>query len=336
MLRIGVAGVGNLGKTHIGNLQKMADRATITALADPIPERRAGLNLRAETLNIDLDNQRAVSVGGMHAHADYRDLCADDEVDAVVIAMPTDLHAPAAVLALENGKHVFTEKPMALTPADCRRMIAAAKASRRALMVGQVLRFWPAYVEAGRVMSSGRYGRVLSATMRRFGRHPEGWFADYARSGGVNLDLHIHDVDTALSWWGKPQSLTSHTSGAAGRAQAVLSHWRYRNGLVVHMEALWDVGTRFSADFRIVMEGATLDYSMSQGKELRLTTAGGPSIIELPAAATSPYFDELACFLRCAAQGTNVPECPPGESALAVRYATLPAPRRRRRTAPSG
>jgi predicted dehydrogenase len=323
MFRAGVAGVGNLGKVHIQSLQKMAGPVVITALADPVPERRAGKNLKAETLNIDLDNQHAVSVGNIHSHADYSDLCTDDEVDVVLIAMPSDLHAPAAIMALEHGKHVFTEKPMALTAADCGRMIDAAKANDRTLMVGQVLRFWPAYMEAGRVMASGRYGRVLAATMRRYGTRPSGWFGEQARSGGVKLDLHIHDVDAALWWWGKPDEITSHTSGTTGGVTAVLSHWQYKTGLAVHLEALWDIGTPFAADFRLVMEQATLEYNMCNGKGLLLTTREGTQPVEMKAPEASPYGEEVAYFLQCVKERAGVVRCPPEESALAVQYATL-------------
>ena len=323
MFRAGVAGVGNLGKVHVGNLQKMTDRVQIVALADPVPERRSGRNLRSDTLNIDLENDRAVNVGDIRSHADFRDLCTDREVDLVFIATPSDLHAPAAILALEHGKHVFTEKPMALNAVDCGRMLDAAKASGRTLMVGQVLRFWPAYREARRVIESGRYGKALAASMRRHGTRPGGWFSEYARSGGVKLDLHIHDVDAALWWWGEPDTLASRTSGRAEGVSAAFSQWHYANGLVVHLEALWDAGTPFVAEFRVVMEEATLEYSMNGGKGLCVTTGKGTVPVEIADPHASAYEEEIAYFIRCALGEADGSQCPPEQSALAVKYATL-------------
>jgi predicted dehydrogenase len=172
-------------------------------------------------------------------------------------------------------------------------------------------------------MKSGRYGRVLAATMRRYSGRPTGWFGEQARSGGVKLDLHIHDVDAALWWWGKPDSMVSHTSGLTGGVTAVLSHWHYKDGLAVHMEALWDIGTPFASDFRIVMEEATLDYSMCNDKGLLITTREGTRPVEMRNPEASPYRDEVAYFIRCVTDRTDVSRCPPEESALAVECATL-------------
>src|SRR5579885_2116524 len=98
----------------------------------------------------------------------YRELghaLRDREIDAVDLCVPTDLHEPAAIESLRAGKHVLVEKPMALDAAACDRMIEEAHRARRILMVGHVLRFFPAY----RVLSEmlGGLGGVKSATLRR-------------------------------------------------------------------------------------------------------------------------------------------------------------------------
>ncbi len=318
-LRTGVAGVGGLGKVHLERLLKFTDRIEVCALADPIPERRAGQNLTADNLNIDLGNKKAVSAANVRSYDDYSGLCRDRDIDFVVIAMPTDLHAPGAVMALENGKHVFTEKPMALSVRACRRMLDAAKANKRKLMVGQVLRFWPEYMEAKRIMKSGRYGKTLGATMRRYGARPRtGWFTQHERSGGVKLDLHIHDVDAALWWWGKPASISSRTLGSTKAVSAVLSQWKYRNGMTAHIEAMWDVGTPFAADFRIIMEKATIEYNMCNDKGLLITTEAGTVPAKVKKAC--PYEREVSYLIDCIQRNRKPAYCPPEESALAVKY----------------
>src|SRR5947209_2923498 len=73
----------------------------------------------------------------------WREMVVQPDLDIVDICLPTDLHAAVAIAAMTAGKHVFCEKPMALTAPDCDRMLAAASENRRILMIGQVLRFWP-------------------------------------------------------------------------------------------------------------------------------------------------------------------------------------------------
>ena len=114
----------------------------------------------------------------------------------VDVCLPTDLHAEVTVAALEAGKHVLCEKPMALTVAECDRMVAAAKASGRFLMIAHCIRFWPEYIALKEIVDSGQYGKVTSALFRRISGLPKWseWFPNPQRSGGAILDLHIHDV----------------------------------------------------------------------------------------------------------------------------------------------
>lgn len=321
-IRAGVAGVGNLGKTHLRTLMKLTDRVSVDALADPMPERSSGKNLKTEGLNLKLAEEGALSVDQVRSYDDYRAACTDAELDLVCIATPSDLHAAAAILALEHGKHVFTEKPMALNVQDCHRMIAAAKANGRMLMVGQVLRFYPQYMAAKRLMDGGAYGRVLSATMTRYGRRPGGWFAEHERSGGVKLDLHIHDVDAALYWWGEPDDVDAHTVGSTAGVSAVLSRWKYNAGPVVQIEALWDIGSPFGFQFRIVLEQATLSFGSNRKEGLLITTKEETRPVELDVQAHPPHAQELVYFIDCVLSGTPPARCLPEESALAVQYAT--------------
>jgi predicted dehydrogenase len=314
MLRIGIAGVGGLGTVHLRTLLKLSDSVRVDALADPIPERRSGKNLAAET-NLGLDNA-PVFLEQVRQYEDWSQLCNDGELDVIFIAMPSDLHAPAAICAMERGKHVFTEKPMALNGSDCDRMIDAAKANDRTLMVGQVLRFYPSYVAVDKIIRSGEYGKTVSGTMNRYGRHPAGWFGQIERSGGVNLDLHIHDIDAALWWWGKPDTIVSHTTGTLGAPTSVLSQWKYDDGTVVQMEATWDVGIPFKSEYRIVFEHATVRYD---GGPVQLITQNG--IEDLPVEGTPGHKAEVEYFIRCLLQEEPVARCTPEESALSVSYA---------------
>lgn len=315
MLRLGIAGVGGLGTLHLRHLLDMQDRVTVAALADPIPDRRSGSKLTSQT-NLELDDNSPLSVSDIRSYEDYSELCVDADLDVACIATPSDLHADAAILAMEHGKHVFTEKPMALNATDCRRMIDAANASGRTLMVGQCLRFFPEYVAAHDIMTSGRFGKPLAALLNRCGGKPGRWFAQIERSGGVNLDLHIHDVDAALWWWGEPATATSQTVGSPDGVQSVLSRWEYNDGPVVQMEASWDAGIPFNAEFRIVLEHATLRY---RGGKLEQFTADGGA--EVAMSGPGGHTAEMHYFIDCVLKGAPVTRCLPADSARSVAYA---------------
>lgn len=317
MLRAGVAGVGNLGKMHVGALLSIPELVSVDALGDPIEDNASGKNLKTRGLNLGIGEDEEGTAEGVRSYDDFKPLCEDPDLDVVVIATPSDLHAPAAILAMENGKHVLTEKPMALTYEDCQRMIDASKANDRTLMVGQCLRFYPGYVKAHEIMKSGEYGKTLTAVMNRVGGRPGGWFADVARSGGVNLDLHIHDIDTALLWWGEPDERMSRTNGEAPGASSVLSQWRYNDGPEAQIEASWDAGSGFAASFRITLERATLDW---RAGKFRMITKDGAEDIDL-SDQPGGHRAEVVYFIQCVTDGKPVDRCPPEESALAVKFA---------------
>ncbi len=166
-------------------------------------------------------------------------------------------------------------------------------------------------------MQSGKYGRVVAAVLSRHGGTPGGWFAEKARSGGVNLDLHIHDIDTALWLWGEPDEVMSRTADASPGASSVLSQWRYNDGPEVQLAASWDAGSGWQASFRIILERATVIYA--HGK-VRLATSEGSETIDL-SGLPGGHRAEVIYFINCLVNGKPVDECPPEESALAVKYA---------------
>ncbi len=316
-MRAGIAGVGNLGKLHVSTLLSLPKLVSVDALADLVEKRRSGKDLKTEALNLNLGADETATASDVRSYEDYKPVCTDKDLDVIVIATPSDLHAPAAILAMENGKHVFTEKPMALTYDDCQRMIDAAKANNKTLMVGQCLRFCPEYVTVDGIMRSGKYGNALTATMNRYVARPGGWFSDVGRSGGVNLDLHIHDIDTALLWWGNPDRTVSRMNGDMTGASSVVSQWSHNNGPEVQMEASWDAGSGFAAAFRIVLERATLVYK--DGK-LQVITKDGTEHLDL-STRMGGHSAEIVYFIQCLIDGTPVDRCPPEDSALAVKYA---------------
>ncbi|MEW6360003.1 MAG: Gfo/Idh/MocA family oxidoreductase [Planctomycetota bacterium] len=187
-VRVGVIGAGQVSQQmHIPGLLK-SPLTDLAAIADVSEKRRSEA---AKQFNIP------------HVFADYKDLLAMDDLDAVCVALPNFLHCPATVDALNAGKHVLCEKPMAMNRKEAEKMIAAARKKRRIFMIGQNMRFTRDTQLAKKAIASGKIGEPYHARcflLRRNGIPRIGsWFTQKKYSGGgVLLDLGVHMLDCTL------------------------------------------------------------------------------------------------------------------------------------------
>jgi len=172
-LGVAVIGAGRMGGYHVETWEQVG-RARLVALADPD----------------ELAARRRIGRRPIEWDSDWRATLARDDVDAITIAAPTDLHTEIALEALDAGKHVLVEKPIAATTPDALRMAAGARAAGRKLMVGHVERFNPAVGKVAELLAAERVGRVFRAHAIRVGPLPAR-IAD----AGVALDLATHDLD---------------------------------------------------------------------------------------------------------------------------------------------
>lgn len=315
-MKIGVIGLGFMGAVHLSAYAKIAGASVAAVCASNARNltgdlSQVGGNLSREPAKFDFS--------ALRKYTDWRQLVADPQIDVVDICLPTDLHAEITVAALGNGKHVLCEKPMALTMAECERMMDAAAQARRILMVGQVLRFWPEYEELKKFIQSGEYGTVRSATFVRRSGLPDWsrWLTDEARSGGALLDLLLHDIDQALSLFGVPQRVAAKSMGGPDTAMATLI---YSGGPEVRIQGGWFApGTPFSMSFQVRADRAELEWTPAG---LFLNDSAGQRR-QLDAGSTDAYESEVAYFLNCCRSGEQPRRCPPAESAEAVKVALL-------------
>lgn len=257
-------------------------------------------------------------------YEDWRALVHDPEIDAIDICLPTDLHSSVTLAALKAGKHVFCEKPMALSGEDCDTMTIAARDHNRLLMIGHVLRFWPEYQYLRSFVSRGEYGRIRSATFVRRCGLPDWshWLPDEARSGGAIVDLLLHDVDQALDLFGMPQSVAAKSMGGPDTAMATLIYPRgsESGGPEVRVQGGWfAAGTPLSMSFQARADRAELEMSR---EGLMLSDITGQRK-QVNAGATDAYEAELSYFVDCCRTGTQAERCPPEASACAVKVALL-------------
>ncbi len=294
-IRVGLIGIGGMGRVHYNAYLKNPD-AEVVAFCDVDPAKRAG-QWGKMGLNIGTTEGQAVDLSKMRVYEDYRDLVQDEGVDLVDICLPIDLHAEPTIAALNAGKHVLCEKPMARSSEECRAMEAAAAASGKQLIIAHCLRWWPHYVAAHAEIASGQYGKPICARFHRAGGTPkwsyQDWLRQAPRSGGVVLDMHVHDVDTALWWFGKPESLVADGHFLKDLPSIVDATWRYADGLCVHLHSLWDDNDMpFRYAFTVIMEKGTVLFDSGNGKPVRVVTEGGVTK-ELPLDGSSAYENEI-------------------------------------------
>jgi scyllo-inositol 2-dehydrogenase (NAD+) len=177
-LRVGLVGAGRAGAVHAANLADYAARAEVAVVVDESREAAEELARRfGAAALVDLDD-------------------AFGRVDALVISTPTFTHRELAVRAAEAGKHIFCEKPMALTVAECDEMITAAEGAGVLLQIGFMRRFQPEFVEARRRIEAGDVGApmVIKSLTRGPGLPPP-WAWDIERSNGMLAEVNSHDFD---------------------------------------------------------------------------------------------------------------------------------------------
>ncbi len=208
MAQVGIAGIGFMGMVHYLTYQKITG-LDVAAISELRKERLEG-DWTGIKGNFGPTGTR-MDLSGIAKYERAEQLLADPNVELVDICLPPAAHADLAVQALGAGKHVFCEKPMALTVADTERMVAAAEQSGRLLMIGHVLAVFPEFQFVHQAAVDGRYGRLLGGHFKRVISDPQ-WlenFYDPNVIGGPMLDLHIHDAHYIRLLFGMPRALAS-------------------------------------------------------------------------------------------------------------------------------
>ncbi len=319
MINVGLIGIGGMGRMHYDCYRNNPD-ARLAAICDRDPAKLAG-DWSDISLNLDPDAPaEMVDLTGVETYADFDAVLANPDIDLIDICLPTPLHAAMTIKALRAGKHVLCEKPMAMNAEECAQMEAAARETGKQLMIGQCLRYWPEYVIAGQHIASGEWGRVLSADFHRSadvpGKSFEGWMAKGEQSGGAVLDMHIHDVDAALWWFGMPDCIEADGVIFRDLPLSCDAIWRYDDGPKVTLHGSWDPnGAPFRMAFRVVMERASIVYDTALGI-FQLWRDNQAQ--ELKAPDKLAYQSEIDDFIDCLISGRKLERVTPAASALAV------------------
>ena len=248
MIKVGLIGCGFMGGMHSACYAALAGLGVkVTAVADVRRD-------YAEKL-----------AGDAEIYATGMELIEKADVDVVDVCLPTHLHAAHAVAAMKAGKNVFVEKPIAFNDEDMELILATEKETGAKVQVGQVIRQWTEYVWLKKAVDAGTFGKVKHGSFRRLSGKPtwawENWLHQVDKSGGVAVDMHVHDVDFVRYILGEPDVVKAHARrDAEGAIQQINAIYGYGKDVSVAVEAGWDYPASFpfTADFRVEFEKATV------------------------------------------------------------------------------
>lgn len=320
-INVGIIGIGGMGRTHF-SCYRNNPAAKIVALCDLDEGKRTG---QWGTMEINIGSEEADTgdMSGIASYEQYSDLLADPEVRLVDICLPTRLHAEVSIAALMAGKDVFCEKPMAWTVDECREIQKAIAESGRQFFVGHCLRYWSHYLKINDYLQSGEYGAWRYARLARSGGAPtwswNNWLMTGSQSGGAVFDMHIHDADAALWWFGKPEGV--HAAGVVvdGLPLTVDANWSYPGGRVVNLHGSWDLNSGpFRYAFDVVFEKATVSFdSAVDDSVFRISTTAGAETVNID--APNAYQYEIDDILDCLKSGRKMERVTPAGSEIAVQ-----------------
>ena len=295
MVKIAIVGAGFMGDTHATAYENM-ENAVLMAVCDQNAEKGKAL---AEKFHC--------------AHyADFNEMIAACELDMIDICLPTFLHEQFVIQAANAGKHIICEKPVTLNVESLDRMLEAVDRNHVTMYVGQVVRFWPEYVEAKKLLENGTLGELKSYYAARLSEHPawSEWYRKVENSGGGLLDLHLHDIDYACYLFGRPEKVYAiGQKNKYGSWNHVSSMLTFANGFSATIEGILEMpaGYPFTMQLRMAGSEKAFEYIMKAGKNLEdVASAGRASYLygdgeskKLSIQEKDAYTIELQHFVNC-------------------------------------
>ncbi|WP_053375098.1 Gfo/Idh/MocA family protein [Paenibacillus sp. FJAT-27812] len=317
-MKVVVLGCGGLGHVHADAYTKL-EGVELTGVCD---------------LQTDQADKLSEQTGAP-AFYSFEQMLANAEFDVISITLPSYLHKEYTLLAAKARKHVICEKPMALSLEDADEMMKCCENNGVRLFIGHVVRFFPEYVSLKQSLDSGAIGRACVAHASRAGSHPgdaKPWYKDRARSGGVIVDLMIHDLDFLRWTLGEVKTVYAMLSQNEQLEYALVT-LQFESGAIANVEANWGFPGPFhtkaeiAGNAGVVMANSLKSSSLQIHKHANGTSAPTVAIPESPA-FKSPYELEIEHFIRCIRDGSEaIVTAKDAYKALEIAYAALESAR---------
>ena len=290
-MKIAVLGCGGLGGVHAAAYAAM-NQVELTGLCDINAE-------TAETLSRKT---------GAPAFSSFDKMLEEIECDAISIALPSFLHKAFTVQAAQAKKHIICEKPIALTIEDAAEMIACCEQHGVRLFIGHVVRFFPDYVNMKQAVASDDIGSPAVAHASRMGRHPGRWYSDASRSGGIIVDLMIHDLDF-LRWSIGEVSSVYAMHHSTPELEYALVTLRFENGAVANVQGHWGYPGPFQTKAEIAGDGGMIRADSMKSSSIvihkKSTDTGKAVAVPGSPGFRNPYELQLEHFLTCIEDGSE-------------------------------
>ena len=276
-LGIGIIGMGFIGQTHARAFRDAARDGVpcaIRAVSDPNPDRRSGLASDAGNLGAGGEEDQLFAPAVVALSDDPEELLAAGGVDLVCVCTPTDTHVDLAIRALDAGKHVLVEKPIATSNAEVRRLFERAATADRRCIPAMCVRFWPGWSDLREIVEDRRFGDVLHARFERLGSPPawsSDFYADPNRSGNAVFDLHVHDADFVQHLFGRPRAVRSR-----GDDRHIVTQCDYDRISSVTIEGGWlnDASFPFRMAYSVEFERAVVTFDSRLEQPMHIHAAG--------------------------------------------------------------
>ncbi|RNA67674.1 Gfo/Idh/MocA family protein [Alteribacter keqinensis] len=292
MVKIVLVGTGTMGGVHAGAYSKMDD-VTIAGIVDK-DEKALDAMVRAYNSKGFTSVEELIESGL--------------EFDLIDICLPTPLHSRVAKLAADAGKSIICEKPLARTVEEARELVDYCEEKDVKLFVGHVVRFFHEYSYVKKRVEEGAVGKPCIARTFRGGAFPQGrenWYADPENSGGLVLDMIIHDFDFLRWCFGEVERVTArglleYVEKGLDYALATIV---FKNGVMAHVEGSW-AHEGFSTALEIAGEDGVLELPNSRNASVELEqrkvslSEGGVMVPKSPV-VDDPYYLELKHFIEC-------------------------------------
>jgi predicted dehydrogenase len=313
-MKVGIVGVGFMGTTHAAGWAET-------------PAEIVGFTAETQTEAGTISKQYETNT-----YHSLEDMLPD--VDVVDICSPTHLHHEMALKAAAAGKHIVCEKPLARTTKQAREIVQACREAGVQLLVAHVVRFFPEYALARAAVAEGQIGRPGVIRLHRGSYRPKkpagNWFLDEVKSGGILMDLMIHDYDYARWIAGDVESVSArrvtqrHPEAPVDYGLVILSH---RSGALSHIAGAWAYPPpTFRTHLEIAGDRGLIEFD-SDGtapiQNLILKTGGADAPdVALPSSpvSESPYTAQLKEFYLALAEGAS-PRVSAADGLAAVQIA---------------
>lgn len=308
-MKVGLIGIGGMGNVHFKCYKKMN-----------------GIEIAVADIRVGMAKEK-VGDNTIPVYESYVEMIEKEKPDFVDICTPSYMHTDMAVYALEHGCHVLCEKPMSISSSDAQRMIDAKEKSGKLLMTAHVVRFMAPYVYLKSVIDSGELGKPVHIIMHRLSEAPkwswENWMLNTDKSGGVALDLSVHDIDFTQYVFGKPKSIEGSYYDLKDNSNYINTTFYYDGFSVETVGGWFNASIPFRAEYLAVFENGYVESKggkvTKNGKEVSLDAGETSEDTGINLSGADGYADEIAYFMDCIKNNREPARVAPESSLTSVK-----------------